>query len=202
MTEHRLYNPAALNQKGGAMARGYRQVLAVGFVMLMASFFVHPVLADEMADKPNSDSPKILYERLGGESAIKAVVDDFVQRAAADPAVNFTRQGTERVWEATPENMEKLKTYLVQFISVSTGATSVIYEGRDLKTAHQGMKITNAEFDALAADLKASLDQLDVPEQEQKELLDIVGSTRAMMVEEQAAPAPADLPAPPPTSGY
>src|SRR5262245_22064634 len=44
-------------------------------------------------DKPKDKS---LYERLGGEDAIKAVVDDVVARAAEDPKVNFTRKGTPK----------------------------------------------------------------------------------------------------------
>src|SRR6187200_384729 len=36
---------------------------------------------------------KSLYDRLGGEPAIRAVVDDFVPRAANDAKVNFTRKG-------------------------------------------------------------------------------------------------------------
>ncbi len=152
-------------------------------VMMIAVLnFSHPVFAEEAADKS-------LYERLGGEPAITAVVDEFVARAAANPDVNFTRQGQPRVWEATPENMAALKKHLVQFISVAAGATDTVYEGRDMKTSHEGMKITNAEFDALAGDLIAALDKFNVPEKEKNELLSIVGTTRAQIVEveEEAA---------------
>jgi hypothetical protein len=45
--------------------------------------------------------------------------------------------------------------------------------------------ISNAEFDALAGGLKATLDQLKVPSREQDELLKIVGSTRADIVEKK-----------------
>ena len=47
---------------------------------------------------------KSLYDRLGGEPAIKAVVDEFVARGASDPKVNFTREGHPNHWNATPEN--------------------------------------------------------------------------------------------------
>src|SRR5687768_1154592 len=52
---------------------------------------------------------KTLYERLGGEPAVTAVVEDFVGRAAADPKVNFTRKGTPYEWQATDANVAKLK---------------------------------------------------------------------------------------------
>ncbi len=127
---------------------------------------------------------KSLFERLGGEPAIKAVVDDFVTRAAANPAVNFTRQGQPRTWKSNPQSVERLKKHLTQFICVATGSLDIIYEGQDMVTAHKGMKITHAEFDALAQDLKASLNQFNVPEREQNELLAIVGTTRPSIVEE------------------
>jgi hemoglobin len=122
-----------------------------------------------------------LYERLGGETAIRAVVDDFVARAAADPKVNITRKGTGMEWQATPENVELLKVRLVQLVASVTGGPQR-YEGRGMKEAHAGMRITNAEFDAVAADLKATLDHFGVPAAEQHELLSIVASTRGDVV--------------------
>jgi hemoglobin len=125
---------------------------------------------------------KSLYERLGGEAAVKAVVDDFVARAATDPKVNFTRKGTALEWQATPDNVAHLKKALVQLIGAVTGGPQK-YQGRSMKEAHRGMKISDAEFNALAADLKASLDKFKVPEKEQGELFTIVESTRKDIVE-------------------
>jgi hemoglobin len=125
---------------------------------------------------------KTLYERLGGEPAIRAVVDDFVARSAPDPQVNFTRKGTGKEWNATPENVQKVKDGLVRFIAQVVGGPQN-YEGRDMKNLHRGMKITNAEFNALAAHLKASLDKFKVPAQEQSELLTAVEGTRKDIVE-------------------
>jgi hypothetical protein len=47
------------------------------------------------------------------------------------------------------------------------------------------MHISNPEFDATIGDLKASLDKLQVPSKEQKELLSIVESTRPLIVQER-----------------
>jgi hemoglobin len=127
---------------------------------------------------------KTLWERLGGEPAVTAVIDDFVGRAASNPKVNFTRKGTPNEWQATPENVALLKKRLVQFVSMASGGP-LKYQGQSMKNAHTGMKITNAEFDALAADLKASLDKFKVPDDLQQELLQAVGSTRKDIVEEK-----------------
>lgn len=125
---------------------------------------------------------KSLYERLGGEPALTAVVDDFVGRAAADPKVNFTRKGTSMEWKVTPEGVATLKKHLVQFISMATGGPSR-YEGRAMKPVHTGMGISEAEFGALAADLMASLDKFKVPQKEKDELIAIVASTEKDIVE-------------------
>jgi len=133
--------------------------------------------------KTGSDKAgKSLYDRLGGEAAIRLVVDDFVARGAGNARVNFARTGTQKEWKATDENVMKLKNGLVAFISENTGGPRG-YRGKDMKTAHRGMMISNAEFDALAGDLKASLDKYNVPQKEQDELLAIVGSTRGDIVE-------------------
>lgn len=124
---------------------------------------------------------KSLYDRLGGEPAVRAVVDDFVGRAAADPVVNFTRKGTVREWEPSAQNVEHLKTGLRDFICAAAGG-GCQYKGADMRTAHRGMKITDMEFNALAADLKASLDKFNVPAREQSELLAAVEGTRKDIV--------------------
>ena len=136
-----------------------------------------------------------LYARLGGDAGISRIVDDFVDRAMADPRVNWARAGVTRggilgigdkpvEWSATPENVTRLKRHIAQFMALATGGPTT-YEGRDMKGSHAGMKITNAEFDASIGDLKASLDALRTPTDEQKELLSIIESTRPQIVEER-----------------
>ena len=51
-----------------------------------------------------------------------------------------------------------------------------------MKSTHAAMHIGNPEFDAALGDLKASLDRLQIPNKEQKELLSIIESTRPQIV--------------------
>jgi len=149
------------------------------------------------ADEQNSNSEsarKPLYERLGGDAGIQAIVDDFVVRAIADPRVNWERKGVKSAglnlsrktveWKPTEENTAKLKKHVAQFLALATGGPAQ-YEGRDIKELHRGMRITNAEFDAAVGDLKATLDKLHLPPVEQKELLAIAESTRPQVVAER-----------------
>ena len=147
-------------------------VFGIAFVLSMAGV---SGAADEME--------KSLYDRLGGEPAVAAVVENFVGRAASDPAVNFVRAGKKRTWDPSSENVAILKKHLVQFVCSVAGGPQT-YEGMDMKAAHEGMEITDEEFNAIAADLKAALADLNVPEKEQGELLAAVGTLRGSIVEE------------------
>ena len=135
-----------------------------------------------------------LFDRLGGEKGIIAIVDDFTPRVLQDPRVNWQRKGEKSsgfffhskssesvAWNATDENMANLKKHLDQFIFLATGGP-VHYDGKDIKSAHAGMHISNPEFDAVLGDLKASLDKIQIPNKEQKELLSIIESTRPQIV--------------------
>lgn len=157
-------------------------LLAYPVALGMLSVAVVGCKSDGMASSKAADMrAKSLYERLGGRPAITAVVDDFVSRAASNPKVNFTRQGHANEWDPTPGHIEKLKGHLVTFVASATGGPEK-YIGRDMAAAHQGMGITDAEFDALAADLQASLQKFNVPKKEQSELMAIVGTTRKSIV--------------------
>ena len=138
--------------------------------------------ADSLAAADTAPTTTSLYDRLGGEPAIAAVVDTFVALAAADTALNFTRKGTAHEWEATPENVELLKTRLVQFVGQATGGPQA-YEGGDMATVHTGMEITDEEFDRLGGHLGAALDAYSVPEAEKQELFAIVETTRSAIVQ-------------------
>ena len=136
-----------------------------------------------MALEPAVFAENSLYERLGGEKAITAVVDDFVAVVSADPQVNFIRVGAPRNWEPTPQSVAALKKHLVQFLCTATGSKEHVYEGKDMKSAHEKLMITGTEFNAALADLKMSLVKFQVGEKEQKELLSIAESTRGSIVE-------------------
>jgi len=115
---------------------------------------------------------KSLYDRLGGKDAITAVVDDFVANVAADKRINgfFAKA-----------DIPRLKRNLVDQICQATGGPCT-YTGKDMKTAHKGMGITDADFNALVEDLQKSLNKFKVPDKEQGELLSALGSLKPQIV--------------------
>jgi hemoglobin len=134
---------------------------------------------------------RTLFDRLGGSDAIKAVIDDFVGRCAADSRINQKFARTD---------VPRLKAMLVEQVTAATGGPGT-YTGRSMAETHDGMGVTAGEFDALVGDLVATLDQFSVPRTEQSELLGILGSLRSDIVEiesnETGTPLPSSYEAAP-----
>lgn len=122
-----------------------------------------------------SFAQKSLYERLGGQPAIEAVVKDFAGRVLADGRINkkFARSDANR-----------LTKNLTDFVCKATGGPCT-YTGRDMKAAHKKMAVTNGEFKALVEDLVATLDSFKVPEKEKGELLAALGPLQPQIVEKK-----------------
>jgi len=119
---------------------------------------------------------KSLYDRLGGVDAIKAVVKDFVEeRVAKDNRINARFMNTD---------IPKLEQSLTDQICQATGGPCT-YAGKNMKEAHAGMGITEAEFGALVEDLKASLDKFQVGKTEQDELIGALAKMHDDIVEKK-----------------
>jgi hemoglobin len=134
---------------------------------------------DEIQNEIAPGAKKALWDRLGGEAAVKAVVHDFVLVAIDNPKVNFTRGA-----KIDPKALPAIEKSIVEMVSSVTGGP-LKYTGKDMKTAHKGMAITDAEFDAMAGDLIATLRKYKVPQPEIDELVKIVASTRPLVVEKK-----------------
>jgi hemoglobin len=115
---------------------------------------------------------KSLYDRLGKKDAISAVVDDFVANVAADTRINAMFANAD---------IKNLKSKLVDQICAATGGPCT-YTGKNMKDAHTGMNIKEADFNALVEDLKKSLVKFNVPEKEQGELLGALAPMKADIV--------------------
>jgi hemoglobin len=113
-----------------------------------------------------------LYDRLGGQTAIVAVVDDFVANVAADRRINrfFAKA-----------NIGRLKARLVEQICQGTGGPCT-YTGGDMRSVHAGMGIQTKHFNALVEDLGRSLNKFKVPAREQRELVAILGPMKRDIV--------------------
>jgi hemoglobin len=119
---------------------------------------------------------KSLYDRLGGYNAVAAVVDDFIGRLVADE--RFTKFFVGH----STDSLKKIRQHIVNQFCEATGGPCV-YTGRDMKASHAGLKITEADWDAAAKHLAASLDKFKVAKQEKDEVLAFVTTLKKDIVE-------------------
>ena len=123
---------------------------------------------------------KSLYDRLGGKAAITAVVDEFVARVAADKRINAFFAKTA----SNPARLKEFKGKLVDQICEASGGPCK-YTGKDMKTAHMGMGVSGADFDALVGDLVGALDKFKVGKTEKDQLLGALGPMKGDIVEKK-----------------
>ena len=117
-----------------------------------------------------------LYARLGGYDAIAAVADDLLPRLMSDPQLG-------RFWaHRAADSIRREKQLLIDFVCASAGGP-LYYTGRDMAASHRGMGISARDWEIFLGHLHATLDKFRVPEQERREVLAFVESTRADIVE-------------------
>jgi hemoglobin len=120
---------------------------------------------------------KSLYDRLGGKTAITAVVDEFVGRVAADKRINAFFAATAK----DPARLAAFKGKLVDQICEASGGPCK-YTGKDMKSAHAGMGITDKDFTALVEDLTGALDKFKVAKADKQILLGVLGPMKKDIV--------------------
>lgn len=128
-------------------------------------------------EEDTRQSSTTLFERLGGIDKISAFVDQFIVNIAGDETINTRFAATI----SDPSRARLFRLNLIDQICAGSGGPCT-YKGLPMKEAHKNMNITQTEFNALMGDLVTALDQLNVGEQEKKELLGILGSLQADIV--------------------
>lgn len=116
-----------------------------------------------------------LYARLGGYDALVAVTKDFIGRLATDPQLAKFFTGLNDTSKA------RVEAHVIDFLCVATGGPC-IYTGQDMKTAHTGLHITEAEWNQSAADLTETLNKFKVPQKEQGEVMSAIGGLKGDIV--------------------
>lgn len=145
------------------------------FAFVLLAFSASSALAqtDKMANKEKS-----LYQRLGGYDAIAAVSDEFITRLATDKLLGRFVVGL------SDDSKGKLRQHFVEFLCLATGG-SCVYMGRDMKTVHKGLGITEDDWKQAVKILVETLDKFKVPEKEKGEVLTAVGSLKKDIVEKK-----------------
>ena len=145
---------------------------------VLACLVLITALAGPAAAQDSMMKQKSLYDRLGGYNAVAAVVDDFVGRLITDKQFERFFAGH------STDSKKRIRQHIVDQLCAAAGGPCV-YTGRTMKDSHAGLGITEAEWDAAAKHLVASLDKFKVGEQEKKDLLAFVTSIKGDIVEKK-----------------
>ena len=116
-----------------------------------------------------------LYKRLGGYDALAAVTDDFIGRLATDPQLGRFFKGL------STDSQKRVRQHVVDFLCSATGGPC-IYTGRDMKTAHTGLGITEEDWTNSVKALVATLDKFKVPEKEKGEVFAAISGLKGDIV--------------------
>ena len=80
------------------------------------------------------------------------------------------------------DGIRREKQLLIDYLCASTGGP-LYYRGRDMKTSHKGMKITESDWAIFLGHAGATLDAFRVPSAEREEVVAFVLSLKSDIVE-------------------
>jgi hemoglobin len=117
-----------------------------------------------------------LYQRFGGHDVLAAFVADLMPRLTADPRLGVYWKGK------CLDSLRKDNQLVLEFLCMAFGGPSG-YIGRDMKTSHEGLGITDEEWDIFIDHTTKALDGLRIAEQEKTEFLAAAESLKGDIVE-------------------
>jgi len=125
------------------------------------------------ADRPAETvtAKESLFERLGGDAAVEAAVDNFYAKIMADASLRPFFAGVD---------MDRQSFMRRIFLTAAVGGPQG-YSGKSLRAAHKPLAeekgLGEAHFAAVAVHLQATLEELNVPVAEIQEVMTIAAST-------------------------
>ncbi len=121
-------------------------------------------------------SEKSLYERLGGYDAICAATDDLITRIQSDPQLGG-------YWKGQGNSTKRKELQLIVDFLVEAFGGPAYYNGREMKPLHEGIGISDSDWDVFTRHVVATLDHLGVQGREREEFLAAAASLKGDIVE-------------------
>jgi len=134
-----------------------------------------PLPAPEPASESNQET---LYQRLGGYDVIAAILDDIVRREIDDP------EFSKFFPEVDEETAKQGRQLAVNLWCELTGGPC-FYVGRDIKTIHQGLGITEEHWQSFLGHLGETLDELNIGSDEKTDFIAVLAGFKGDIVEQQ-----------------
>lgn len=138
---------------------------------------VEEVVVDAGPSADAAPAERTLYDRLGGKDGVDAIIDAFAKNLIADPRVS-------KFFKKSKDGLAHFKQAMAeQICQLAEGSCQ--YSGKDMKDAHKGMGIADAQFDAVVEDLKLALDEKGAADQDKAELFAALAPMRTDIVEKK-----------------
>jgi hemoglobin len=116
-----------------------------------------------------------LFEELGGEPALRKIIDRFVDRTFDDTMIGFF---------FAKANRERVKAKEYEFAARHLGA-KVEYTGRPIEQAHRAHPIMGGQFMRRLRLLEQTLDELEVPAHVKAHWLEHTRSLQSLVTRDQ-----------------
>ncbi|HET9956207.1 MAG TPA: group 1 truncated hemoglobin [Polyangiaceae bacterium] len=119
-----------------------------------------------------TEPTRSLFEQMGGEPALRLVIDEFVDRMFDDVMIGYFFARVSR---------EHIKRMEYEFAAQKLGA-DVLYSGRSLEVAHRAHRIFDGQFLRRLTLLRETLERHGVPESVKEFWLRLTESERDTVV--------------------
>jgi hemoglobin len=120
-------------------------------------------------------SASSLYQRIGHAGGLLWLVNTLYLRVLADPLLMAYFKHLD------DQDRQWLRWHMLTLLAVVTGGPSK-YQGRDLHEAHAELHITEEAFDRVAWHLQATLQELEIQQEDQQAILAAVEARRDEVV--------------------
>lgn len=119
---------------------------------------------------------KTLYERLGAYDGITTFVNDLLPRLQSDKQLG-------RFWQNRGDDgIQREKQLLIDYLCTCAGGP-MYYTGRDMKLSHKGMGISESDWSIFFEHAGATMQALQVPQQECDDVVSFVSGLKNDIVE-------------------
>lgn len=152
--------------------RARRRVRSAGIPSLIVLIGLAAACAAPQLDR------RPLYDQLGGEPGLAALVDRFLRELAADRDASPQFRGAD---------VKRFRTQLTLHLC-QTFDGPCRYEGAGLAEVHRGMQISQREFNAVVEDLVRAMESLHIATPVQNRVLARLAPLREQIIGQPANP--------------
>ncbi len=119
---------------------------------------------------------KTLYERLGGYDGITEFVNTLLPRLQQDNQLG-------RFWQHRGnDGVNREKQLLIDYLCANAGG-ALYYTGRNMKLTHEGMNISESDWDIFIGHAVDAMNVLHIPAKEQSDIAAFVSQLKSDIVE-------------------